>query len=967
MRATTPALPSATATQPSSVPAQADARREAARCRAALARRPDDARLHASLAASLVDLEQYGSARAAYEKAISISPAIETLHGYANLLAKTQCHDMAIQAFLSALQLEPDNASAYNQLGMSYQACGQYDEALEAYRQLLARMPGNAVAYNNIASVLQVQGHLDAALENYRHALTSAPYFDYAHFNMGTCLMIMGRHDDALNSFAETIRLNPSHHLAQINLTAMQSKLGMLDATIASCRLALQAHPEWADMQSNLLFCLTHSTDINAADLFAEHRNVGERFEAPWRSTWPQHANARDPDRRLRVGFVSADLNHHAVTNFIAPVLDHLVHADGLELVVYSNNQLNDFVTEQLRAVVPAWHDIQQLSDAALAQKIQADGIDILIDLSGHTGYNRLPAFARKPAPLQLTWIGYPLTTGLQAMDYYLTDRYLSPPGLLDDQFTEKCLRLPATSPFMPAPGAPPVSAAPAASNGHITFGSFNRPNKLSPAVITRWCKLLKALPDSKLVLGAMPSEASGEKIRQEFVQQGIASERLQFFLHTNTLDYLALHGLVDICLDTSPYGGGTTTFHALWMGVPTVTVTGPTMPGRVAACILGHTGLHDFIADNETDFLHKTIALAKRPDYLAALRESMRARINNSALGQPALIAAGLDAALRTIWQRWCGDLPAVSFDADPEQSSLGRRAASMQSLHDVNVEAALLLAIDHHQASRLVEAETLYLAILHSQPGHAIANHNMGLLATQLGFPQEALPYLAAAHLAAPDELQFCSSYARGLQRAGQARQALDLLSASMAGHAADERWQTGLLEIQADIVNASAHPSQQEAEQIVALYQAGDHAQLEAAARDMIARYPQSGFAWSALGTALQIQGKDALQALQMAVELAPDDAQAQCNLGNAWHSAGRHDAALACYHGALALEPDFADAYCNMANMQQELGMTAEALHNYRSALEIDASHAGALGNLAILLATEATVVAAEKIN
>lgn len=868
-------------------------------------------------------------------------------------LQTTQSHEASIQACLDALKLAPEDIAAYNALGMAYQACGQFDQALEAYGQMLARRPDDVIANNNIGSVKQALGQFDSALEHYRQALIAAPYFDCAHFSNGTCLMLMGRYAEALDSFKEAVRLNPSHQSANMNLIAMQGKLGLLEEAIASCRKALRLHPEWHDIHSSLLFNLTHSTQIDVATLFSEHVKFGDQFEAPWRHTWPQHANARDPERRLRVGFVSGDLNHHAMANFIAPIFDHLIYAQGLELFIYSNNHVNDFVTTQLRGVMQNWRDIRDLNDDALVQTIQDDGIDILIDLSGHTGHNRLTAFARKPAPLQLTWIGYPLTTGLQAMDYFLTDPYFSPPGLLDDQFTEKCLRLPATAPFMPAPDAPPVSASPVTKNGYITFGSFNRPNKFSPALIARWCDLLKALPEAKLVLGAMPNEASSEQLRQHFTQQGIASERLQFYLQTNVTEYLGLHGLVDICLDTSPYGGGTTTFHALWMGVPTITMTGASLPGRVAACILGHIGLHDFITENEAEFLKRAVAIASQPAHLASLRETMRTRVSNSALGQPALIAAGFEAALRTAWRRWCNNLPAVSFDAAPEQSSLCQRAASMQALHNVNVDAALLLAIEHHQAGRLVEAETLYLAIIHQQSGHAIANHNMGLLARQLGLNQEALPYLATAHAAAPDEAQFCCSYAQGLLQTGQAALAHAVLVAGRERGLNSNDLEALLSQVQAEIAHAHAQPSQAEAAHIVDLYQAGEHAEMELASRALTARYPQSGFAWSALGTALQLQGKDALAVLQTAVQLAPDDAQAQSNLGNAYQDLGLHADAIACYQHALALEPDFAEAYCNMASAQLASGHATEAADTYRKVLTINPSHELAQHQLDIL--------------
>ncbi|MGK5049141.1 tetratricopeptide repeat protein [Janthinobacterium sp. GB4P2] len=930
-----------------------------ARCRKALANRPDVASLHDELATNLAILEQYKEAEAAFLRAIELAPTSDTICAYGELLAKTNRHTEAIDLWQKALIDDSDNHAIYNYLGLAYQETGQLDLALAAHRQMLRLSPGNAVAYNNIGSLLQTQNRFQEAMQSYHHALLAKPEFDLAHLNAGSCLMHLGWYDAAMAIFKDTIKLNPALLPAYINLAAMQNKLGLLEEALVTCEQILKINPNLAEIHSSKLFVQSHKAGIDAEGQFRAHQAFAQQFEAPWRSSWAQHGNQRDPDRQLRIGFVSADLNSHAVMNFLEPILEHLRHANTLELVIYCNNNINDVVTAQLRETMPHWHDVQHLSDTVMAQQIEDDGIDILIDLSGHTAFNRLPVFARKPAPLQLTWMGYPMTSGLQAMDYYLTDRYYSPPGMFDAQFTEKLLRLPASAPFMPAQNAPAVSIAPCLHNGHITFGSFNRPNKISPAVIEHWANLLKAVPEARMVLGGMPSDQVCDSLRQAFIKEGIASDRLSFYLQTKMHDYLALHRLVDVCLDTFPYAGGTTTSHALWMGVPTLTMTGDTLPGRVGATILGHAELHDFIAQNQTEFIQKGIALASQLDHLAALRSGMRMRMSKSALGQPALIAAGLDNALRQIWQRWCAGLPAVSFDADPTQSSLSKRAASMQSLHEVKVDTALLLAIEHHQANRLVEAETLYMAILHKEPAHAIANHNMGLLAGQLGYPAEALLYLAAAHAAAPAEVEFCVSYTQALHRNGKAKDALDVLTAAMTRGGDNDALRSLHAQIQA--TSEDEQPSEVEAEHIFALYQAGQYVELEAASRAVVTRYPRSGFAWSVLGTALQVQGKDALGTLQTAVELAPHDAQAHGNLGNAWQAAGQHTLAIDSYQQAIMLDTTFSEAYCNMASAQQALGLLAEAAQSYQQALAIDPANEIAQQQLVRLSMADASKV------
>ncbi|WP_081344728.1 tetratricopeptide repeat protein [Janthinobacterium lividum] len=864
-------------------------------------------------------------------------------------------HEEAILAYDAALLLQADEPSIHNDLGNALQKAGRLDEALDAYRHMLLLSPQNALAESNIGSVLQAQGEIELAMQRYQVALAIAPDFAAAHFNLGTCKLLLEKVDESLVHFSAAIRCDPSFYLAHNNLTTTLSRAGRIDEATEACRHALAINPQWNEMHSNLLFSLTHNAAITPARLFEEHLHFGRQFEAPLQSAWPQHANKRDPDRVLRVGFVSADLNNHAMANFITPVLEHLMHATRLEIHVYCNNRVDDHTTAYLKGVVRRWQAIQALSDQQLAEQIAKDGIDILIDLSGHTGSNRLLAFARKPAPIQMTWMGYPMTTGLQAMDYYLTDRYFSPPGLLDEQFTEKLLALPACAPYVPSPEAPEIAAAPALAHGHLTFGSFNRANKLSREVIAGWSALLRVIPQARMVLGAMPSEQFRNMLLGWFAEEGITAERLNFHDITSTSDYLALHRLVDVCLDTWPYNGGTTTLHALWMGVPTLTMAGKTLQSRVGATILGHLGLTQFIAQDLSDLIQKGQELANDLDALVKLRMSMRTRLANSAAGQPALIAAGLDSALRTAWQRWCAGLPAVPFEADPSQSSLAKRAASLQALYSVNVDAALLLAIEHHQASRFAEAETLYLAIIHRQPQHAIAHHNLGLLATQLGYHDKSLPHLRAATLARPDEMQFVLSYAQALLHAGQADTAVDVITQAIARGIKGADLQPILSKARQAAADESPAPTQLETEHIVRLYQTGHLVDMEDAVRLLIGRYPDSGFAWSALGTALRAQGKDALAVLQRAVQLSPADAQAHGNLGNSCQDAGDYRAAIECYRRALELEPTLAEASANMGSAQYATGDTVGAIDSFRQAVLLDPDDALAHANLGNILA------------
>ena len=745
---------------------------------------PNNAEVHYNIGKALRLMEKNDDAEAAYRRAIELKPAhILALSDYADLLRETGRNEQAIPIYQAALLLDDGHAQTYNSLGMALQSMGKLDLAIEAYTKMLARQPNSPVAHNNIGSIQQIQGQLEEAMQSFERALEIDTRYVGAHYNMGICLMNLGRLDESLESTARALQIDSNHLQAHTNMSAVLFGLGRNDEAIERCRLTLKKNPQWEYLHSNLLFLISHSGQLEPAAMFAEHLRFANQFEAPLRAAWPRHANVRDPERRLRIGFVSADLHSHAVANFITPIIENLCHAPGLEILAYANSRHDDAISKHLKGLVSVWRQVELLSHEELAQLITSDAIDILIDLSGHTGHNRLLAFARKPAPLQASWIGYPGTTGLQAMDYYLSDRFFSPPGLLDDQFTEKLVCLPACAPFLPSQDAPSINPLPASENGYITFGSFNRPSKISREVIARWSQLLRALPSAKMLLAAMPDTQVSDKLCSWFANEGITIDRLSFHARTNTHDYLSMYHLVDVCLDTFPYTGGTTTCHALWMGVPTLTIPGLSLPSRASAAVNLQVGLDDFIAHDGEDFVNKGLQVAGDITHLAALRAGMRARVENSAIGQPALIAAGVESALRTMWQRWCANLPAMPFEVEVRQGQHQRRSLGINSQQEVNVEAAILLAIEHHQASRFVEAETLYLAAIHSQPQHAIANHNMGLLAGQLGFHDDALPYLRTALTANPDEGQFCLSYAQGLLQANLPAQALNILEGAIA----------------------------------------------------------------------------------------------------------------------------------------------------------------------------------------
>ncbi len=602
-----------------------------------------------------------------------------------------------------AVELDPNDAEGHNNLGTALHDIDQLVEAKTHLCKAIALNPAYAEAHYNLGRLLKNSGQLDAALESYRKSIKLKPGFVEAHHESGLVLQRMGRLDEALACYQRAIDLNPLHDATHNAIGAIQLEKGNVALAEASIQRALEINPDCAEAYanlghmfqgqfrladaircyrkavqlkpndavtySNLLFNLNNlgEHEIDAKMLFAEHCHFGELFEAPLIEKWPQHNNSRIPERCLQVGIVSGDLRGHAVARMMMPTLANLSNYPQLSLHAYYNNFVEDEYTQQLRAYFKHWHPILGMPDVALAEKIQADGIDILIDLSGHTAHNRLLTFARKPAPIQVSWMCYPGTTGLRAMDYYFAEKCFLPIDLFASQFTEKIVHLPAMSTFMPI-GAPLVNALPAMSNGYVTWGSFNRQNKISRSVIALWAKLLRALPDSKILIGGMSEGENYGTLIEWFAQEGITHDRLSFY---GRIGMDQMHHQVDICLDTFPYNGSTTTFHALWMGVPTLTLAGNTPVGRLGAAALGDVGLEAFIALNKEDFVDKGLYWSGEIGALSEIRMGLRERFVKSAVGQPLLVAESLERAFRYMWLRWCAGLPAESFEVAQQESS--------------------------------------------------------------------------------------------------------------------------------------------------------------------------------------------------------------------------------------------------------------------------------------------------------
>lgn len=624
-----------------------------AACDAALHLKPDNAEAHFNRGNALNALGRTGEALAAFETAIRFRPGNADAHfNRGNALQDMGRPDEALAAYEVVLRLNPDQADAHNNRGNVLYHTGRLNEALAAYDMALCLSPDLTDAHNNRGNVLYGLGRLEEALAAYDAALECRPDFAEVHNTRGNALTQMGRLEEALTAFGTALRLKPDYAAAHTNRGNALTQMGHLDEALAAYDAALQIRPDFADAHNSKLLALHYGALEASGTIAAAARAFGASFDREGVSA--VFANAPIPDRRLRLGYVSGDLKRHPVGYFLQAILLHHAPA-AVEVFCYSNNSADDDLTASLRSDADHWRRLNGLTDEAAAALIRADGIDVLVDLSGHTALNRLPVFAHRPAPVQVSWLGYFGTTGLRAMDYVLADRFVVPPGE-EEAFTEQVWRLPESYLcFMPPDMDIPVRRG--SAGDPITFGSFNNLAKLSADTVRLWAQVLQGVPGARLFLKTrqLADAAVCEAVRARFAGHGIAPERLLLEGSSPRSDLLASYNRIDIALDPAPYGGGTTTAEALWMGVPVVTLRGGTWVGRVSESILAAVGLPDLVAGSQEAYIALAAGLAADQDRRAALHASLRSRLEGSPFCDGGGFTRHLEDAYRGMWTRWC------------------------------------------------------------------------------------------------------------------------------------------------------------------------------------------------------------------------------------------------------------------------------------------------------------------------
>jgi FkbM family methyltransferase len=628
--------------------------------RAGLDIAPQVAAAHNNLGASLRHLGRNQEALACFGQALRLDPQLADAHiNLAELLQADGSVEKAIEHYRAAAELPGGGAHCQRSLGKLLLSENRIDEALTCFRQALTLDPESAHSHYELGNALAAAGHVDEAIERFRQAVRLDPEDASAQVNLGFALNNAKRFEEAKTCFLQALALNPELVEAHNNLGGVLQMQGELRPAMQAYQRALDLAPNEFYVRSNYLTCLNYHDEAVPEDVFDEHRRWSELLAADSRSAQTARISDPDPERRLRIGYVSADLRYHSVAFFIAPILEQH-DRERFEITCYANVASPDANTERLKALSDHWRDIAQVSDAEVAAWIRRDAIDILVDLSGHTVGNRLPVFAQRAAPIQVTYLGYPNTTGLQSMDYRLSDALTDPPGRSDRLHSEELVRLSdGFLCFQPLESCPEVRE-PRSSDGAqgITFASFNELLKVTPPTVSAWCEILERTPGSTLIIKGTTLEDEGTRnlVAEKFIAHGLDPDRLRLIGRTSTLEeHLGLYNQVDIALDTYPYNGTTTTCEALWMGVPVVSQSGEVHASRVGLGLLSNVGLDELVANDSASYVEAAVKLAADHQRRAQMRKELRDRMRASALMDAQTTTRSIESAYRRMWQRAC------------------------------------------------------------------------------------------------------------------------------------------------------------------------------------------------------------------------------------------------------------------------------------------------------------------------
>jgi predicted O-linked N-acetylglucosamine transferase (SPINDLY family) len=638
--------------------------------RRAAALDPNEAQFACDLAGLLHAGGRTSEALAEYQRAVALDPAFpEAQFGFALTLGESGRFAEAIDAGKRLRELAPDDPTArqllsaiHHNYALALEQRNQLDEAAQYYRKAIAIQPDRAESHYCLGNVLRTVGSFADAIAEYSAAVALRPTFAEAHANLGGLLARQAQPDEAREHLETAIKLNPNLATAHPNLGGVYKDVALIPQAVESYRKALQLDPTLMMAHSGLIYAMHFDARYEPDTIYQESlnwaRQHAERFYPPRNVTY---ANDRDVTRRIRIGYVSAHFYHHVIGMFLEPLLAN--HDRGqFEVICYSGVVAPDAATTRFQSYADQWHDVRALDDDALAARIRGDGIDILVDLSGHIEENRLLVFARKPAPIQVTYLGYPDTTGLATIDYRFTDAYHDPPGATERWHSEKLARIADSAwCFQPFGDIPNVSEPPLRRAGHLTFGSLNIVAKVQDSVIETWARVMREVPDSRLRMLVGNSAQVKDRVESLFAGFGIDPARLTLMRRLPRNEYLRVMDEIDLGLDPFPFNGHTTSMDLLYQGIPFITLAGQTHVQRAGVSLLMNMGLGDLIANDVDEYVHIAVGLARDAERLGSIRAALRARMQNSVLMDAPRFARNVEGLYRQMWETWCGGVEGV------------------------------------------------------------------------------------------------------------------------------------------------------------------------------------------------------------------------------------------------------------------------------------------------------------------
>ena len=819
--------------------------------------------------------------------------------------------DGAERIYRRIIEKTPDHPDALHLLGVIAYQRHETDRAVALLRRAIARRPNHPAYHANLGLANHRRARFGAAEANARQALALAPRFVNARLNLGNALRSQGRVGEAMVEYQRVLSASPDLPEIHSNLGFALRELGRPAEALSAFKRARQLDSNNPRYGTHVISTMGYIAGVSQGEILEESRRWAAAHENRPASA-PLPSDPR-PDRRLRVGYVSPDFCGHPVSAFFEPLLS--AHdRTAVEVTLYADELRPDETTRRLREAADRWRTTTGWPDGRVAETVRADRIDILVDLAGHTAHHRLGVFAERPAPVQITWLGYPNTTGLSRMDVRLTDAVADPEGEADRLHTERLVRIPdGFLCFAPPSDAPTAGPPPSESAGRVTFGSFNYLAKLSDPVIETWAGLLHRLPEARLLIKhkALSEEPARKVLIDRFARAGVSGDRLRLMAgQLSHRDHLAVYKQVDLALDPFPYNGTTTTCEALWMGVPVVTLAGDRHSSRVGASILTRVGLTDLIADGRDDYIERAAALAADGDRLADLRRSLRDRMTGSPLTDAHGFARRMETVYRELWGKACASGGGKAGRPADDRLAEGFRrlrageweaafaeAESVLSASPEDPDALHLAGSAACRMGRYEPAATLYRRFLAIRPGSPAGHLNLGVALSGAGQPAEA---------------------------EGHFRRALELKPDLAPAH-------TGLG---------------------TALRLLNRHDEAADAFRRVLAINPDNVGTLVHLGAALRDARRDreAIEVHRRAIALAPDHAEAHYSLGNLLKRNGHLAEALTAYRAAIEARPDYTEAMNNLAVVLKSQGRMGEAAGIYRRALKIRPDYVRAHSNL-----------------